>query len=812
MALVIDGSTPAVATGTGAVTTTSFTPPDGSILVVAFSGNSTGGSNPSQPSITDNLGSHLTYTPVPTGGPRPGWWSRADGSPTIDGQCAMWTAPVATGAAMTVTVTNNAGSNEAAVRVWVITGQDPTTPIGDVGKAGSSSASSVAQSYTGQATSGQGFGVICDWDAKGAETAGTGCTLDDTGSVGGQFSYAFVRRTVDDDTLGSTNSLNSTLPGTSTNLSWVWVELLPVQVNQTLVDPPPFVASFPPGLFAPNGRLQPWLGAPDAPSQPISLAVTATEGGSTNNGIGLTVKVITGADLNQNGQFNSTGTITTPNLSITPKRSGSWVYGALLDDASSTVWAAHAGTTFGLNFSDATNTACYGTYRSTSTTTALTAVVLGADTPSATGGLAQAEIVPIGVLAEDVTSPPSVTATGAHTVSTITFTPPAGSLLVAMVAADGGAAVATMVVSGGPLVWAEVVKQNASGAGYVGVWVARVPGGTPIPPMVVQPSRRRPIPILRRPSRSTDLVPAQVTVAPPAYPPVGVRSHVKFWQAWRSHGATVVPPQVTPAPLSFVPQAPHPKLWAVLLRRPRTAAPPVGQLVPPQTTRGRLRAATVRKARTTAPVPPQVVLAAPAYPPQSWRSRIKGARLWRGRGATPVPPQVVLTPPGYVPQVARLRLRAARLGRPRTTTTVPAQAAVPARSRPAPILRAAPLARRRTPPVVHAQATPPLLTRIRVRVGQLLRGRRRAVVPAQVILIAPPRVSQSRAARTRMLAVKRRRVTDGWISRLCETPRPATGTTARPGSGTTAYALAATTRPNSGITSRPNTGTTSDPC
>lgn len=228
MALAIDASTPAIATNsvgaTAPLTTASFTPPANSLLLVRWAGNSVGGVNPSAPTITDSLGTPLTYNLV-------AWQSRAD-SPTVDGQSAAWWAKVSSSTAMTVTVTSGVSGStnrQAALHVTVLTGHDTTTPIGASGKAGSASAAAIAQSYTATTTGGWGFIVDCDWDDKGAETAGTGCTLTNGGSnsIPGQISYGFLRRTSADDTAGGSNTLNVTLPGTSTTLSWVYIEVVP---------------------------------------------------------------------------------------------------------------------------------------------------------------------------------------------------------------------------------------------------------------------------------------------------------------------------------------------------------------------------------------------------------------------------------------------------------------------------------------------------------------------------------------------------------------------------------------------------------
>lgn len=238
MALAIDGSTPAVAVSTSNTTTTvtsgSFTPPAGSLLLIRWAWNTSASDTPAAPAITDSLGAPLTYTLLEHK-------TRAAGG-AVDGQCAAWWAVVGSSAAMAITVTRGTGTNTqgGALHVTVLTGQDSVTPIGVHGKLGSTSAASIAQSYTAATTGGQGFIVTTDWDLLGAETAGAGCTLTNGGSgnAGPEISYGFLRRSSADDTSGVSNTLNVTIPGTSTNLSWIWVEVVPPGGASTLAGPP----------------------------------------------------------------------------------------------------------------------------------------------------------------------------------------------------------------------------------------------------------------------------------------------------------------------------------------------------------------------------------------------------------------------------------------------------------------------------------------------------------------------------------------------------------------------------------------------
>lgn len=205
-------------------TTLSFTPPAGSLLLVLWVGNSVDNTNPITPTITDSLGSPLTYTLTD-------WQSRAS-APTVDGQAAAWTAPVITSAPMTVTVNNNAasGTRHGAVQVLVLINEHASTPVGVHGKTGSTSANQIAQLYTASATGGQGFIAVADWTNTGAAKPGMGNVLAREGSAGvvpGQLSFGFFRRTSPDDVSAVDNRLNVQLLGTATDLSWVYVEILP---------------------------------------------------------------------------------------------------------------------------------------------------------------------------------------------------------------------------------------------------------------------------------------------------------------------------------------------------------------------------------------------------------------------------------------------------------------------------------------------------------------------------------------------------------------------------------------------------------
>src|SRR5580692_3915480 len=113
-----------------------------------------------------------------------------------------------------------------------------------------------------------------------------------------------------------------------------------------------------------------------------------------------TVVVVTGAAGSQPGQV-AAALQATPSLGITPQATGSWVYGALLGSGSS--FTALAGTTFEQN--SALSGLSSIQFRTTGTTTASTPVTVGAQGSVHGIGVAVAEILASGTLAEDASSP-----------------------------------------------------------------------------------------------------------------------------------------------------------------------------------------------------------------------------------------------------------------------------------------------------------------------------------------------------------------------------------------------------------------------
>ena len=214
-----------------------------------------------------------------------------------------------------------------------------------------------------------------------------------------------------------------------------------------------------------------------------AYTVTATQSVNTSAGMQLYVAVLTNASL---AGTPATGTSTTAyDCSVTTTQVGSIVAGAIASLNSSSALTALANTTL-TQYSDTTNSTVYAGY-TTSTTASPGATTYGSSTAfNSFYGACGAEIIPAsgGSVAVDGSSPAAVTSVSATALTTASFTPPGGSLLVATVATDGnGSGAVTMTGSSSPvLTWTQRVSVVSSVGGtfaYIGVLTAPVPAAAP---------------------------------------------------------------------------------------------------------------------------------------------------------------------------------------------------------------------------------------------------------------------------------------------------------------------------------------------
>lgn len=206
MPLAIDASSPvAFSSPTAAsITSASFTPPSGSLILVLFGGNNSGATDISIASIT-NTGTAATWTRRARKNRNAG----SDGGIGQEGGAEIWTAP-APGGAITVTI-NGVGTGSGTdkwAQIQVLTGQDATTlPI-----AAASSNSGLPSATINSCLAGSHvFAVSSDWAQAGLGTAGSGQTIISEYNLAGQISM-HAWRTTSVLGAGGNQTMNLTAP------------------------------------------------------------------------------------------------------------------------------------------------------------------------------------------------------------------------------------------------------------------------------------------------------------------------------------------------------------------------------------------------------------------------------------------------------------------------------------------------------------------------------------------------------------------------------------------------------------------------
>lgn len=219
----------------------------------------------------------------------------------------------------------------------------------------------------------------------------------------------------------------------------------------------------------------------------MAITVTAaTQGAGAANGILLRIFVLAGAGAVYaqeitSGNDSASGASSPMELPVTTTTAGSVVYGAMWNHTSA--FTADVRSLMTDNYADGANSAWYGTVRGLSPTGTPGAATYGASSPgSATGGVALWEVVPAAgmTITEDTSAPAAAVATGAPSVTSPSFTPLPGGLMMALIAANGnGAANVTATVTDtypGGLGWIPMFTTgNSAGQGYSAVWMADIP-------------------------------------------------------------------------------------------------------------------------------------------------------------------------------------------------------------------------------------------------------------------------------------------------------------------------------------------------
>ena len=187
------------------------------------------------------------------------------------------------------------------------------------------------------------------------------------------------------------------------------------------------------------------------------------------------------------------------NVSITTTTVNSMVYGSVLNYNAQVTFTPEGNCTFLDNVPDSGNGTQYGSFYTTSPTSSPAPTTVGASGTGAAGSISAIEVLPVGGTAPstDASSPGSpFTTTSATALTTASFTPPAGKLIVVLALVDGGTggtgSASISDTSGLGLTWAPYAI--AAGPPWTGIWTTTMPGAgtvTGARPYTVQQAIKR---------------------------------------------------------------------------------------------------------------------------------------------------------------------------------------------------------------------------------------------------------------------------------------------------------------------------------
>jgi hypothetical protein len=190
----------------------------------------------------------------------------------------------------------------------------------------------------------------------------------------------------------------------------------------------------------------------------------------------LKVIVLTGA-AEAGGANGGTDAFNAPSFSFTPTFSGSFI--ALGEHTPGNNLTAVASNTFLDNTANGTASPNFADGYYSGTVTASSAVTLGATTPTGAWTTYSAyEVQNSGGWAIDGSSPAQATS-GSSPVTSASFTPPAGAVLVAVLGYPPTAAAQSPAISdtsGLGLTWTQQVINQGTNHGLVAIWTATIPG------------------------------------------------------------------------------------------------------------------------------------------------------------------------------------------------------------------------------------------------------------------------------------------------------------------------------------------------
>ena len=254
MALAIDSSTPAVVSGaTETITTASFSPPAGSLLVAVLMGFDSADRAPT------NTGTALTWT-----------LRKDDGLTT-----RIYTAANAS-AQTGITVTGRFDSDQGAVKVYVFTGAENASPVGATGSGTTSTNNATVNAYTSTFAGSRLIAGVIEGNALGSVSS---TDDEDAWSINLGLKGMALTKSANTTSAGTVVTINLDAAGTSAaDWGWAAVEIKPLQVVTISPGSVDAAATIPAPSLSTGSAVSatPVDGAPSIPAPSLSAGSTAS--------------------------------------------------------------------------------------------------------------------------------------------------------------------------------------------------------------------------------------------------------------------------------------------------------------------------------------------------------------------------------------------------------------------------------------------------------------------------------------------------------------------------------------------------------
>lgn len=305
--LALDASTPAVVKKKGTtLTTATFTPPAGSVLVISVQSN--GNSDVKSIAVGDNLASHLTYTQA-----------QVKGNTTNDVYAKLYWAPVATSKAMTVTATIGGSNGDyGMLSVLVFTGANTSAPIGASG-GGRGATGVISDSYTSTAAGSWGWLSTGDWAQKGVPKVPSTETVHASYNVAGEDTFALIKSNAVTAAAGSTVTMSTTSPTSGSRTTHIYFEVVPASTQVPAAPKITALTASPTSIPKGNASTLAWAvtGSP-TPTLSIDNAVGEVTGATSKAVSPTQTTTYTLTATNTQGTTSATVTVTVTAPDTTP--------------------------------------------------------------------------------------------------------------------------------------------------------------------------------------------------------------------------------------------------------------------------------------------------------------------------------------------------------------------------------------------------------------------------------------------------------------------------------------------------------------